>query len=536
MHRILIVGSGASGVHFALSVLRKGHHVTLVDVGHRAPAAVEPSLAYNGLKERLADPVEHFLGADFRGVTYPGADGEYYGIPPAKSYIFDGVRGARVRAKGFQPLASFARGGLAETWTAGSYPLDDHDLSGFPFGYRELAPHYGEVSARIGIGGARDDLARFFPVHEHLDAPLDLDQHSRALLDRYASRRTELNDDFGCYLGRSRVATLRSDRGGRRGCSHCGRCLLGCPTGALYTPSMTLRECASFDRFRYVSGAWVSHFRVDARRRVTSVVVEPVAGGVTEEIPLDTLALAAGTLSTSRIFLESVYRATGEAVTLDGLMDNRQVLLPYLNLGMLGSAYDPGSYQYHQLAMGLASDDPREYIHAQITTLKTASVHPIVQRLPFDLRTSSRVFRSVRAALGLLNINLHDTRRPTNTVSLERAGGGVPPALRIEYAPPAGEASVIRRAVRRATRALRRLGCVVPPGMVHVRPMGASVHYAGTLPMSDERRLTTTTAHCRSHEFENLFVVDGATFPFLPAKNLTFTLMANAVRVAEHAF
>jgi hypothetical protein len=28
-------------------------------------------------------------------------------------------------------------------------------------------------------------------------------------------------------------------------------------------------------------------------------------------------------------------------------------------------------------------------------------------------------------------------------------------------------------------------------------------------------------------------MVDGATFPFLPAKNITFTLMANAVRVAE---
>jgi choline dehydrogenase-like flavoprotein len=43
----------------------------------------------------------------------------------------------------------------------------------------------------------------------------------------------------------------------------------------------------------------------------------------------------------------------------------------------------------------------------------------------------------------------------------------------------------------------------------------------------------TTTEHCESREFPNLLLVDGATFPFLPAKNLTFTLMANAVRVAE---
>jgi choline dehydrogenase-like flavoprotein len=46
----------------------------------------------------------------------------------------------------------------------------------------------------------------------------------------------------------------------------------------------------------------------------------------------------------------------------------------------------------------------------------------------------------------------------------------------------------------------------------------------------------TTSETCKSHEFPNLFIVDGATFPFLPAKNITFSLMANAVRIASRAF
>jgi hypothetical protein len=33
-----------------------------------------------------------------------------------------------------------------------------------------------------------------------------------------------------------------------------------------------------------------------------------------------------------------------------------------------------------------------------------------------------------------------------------------------------------------------------------------------------------------------LYFVDGTTFPALPAKNITFTLMANATRIAEEAF
>ena len=54
--------------------------------------------------------------------------------------------------------------------------------------------------------------------------------------------------------------------------------------------------------------------------------------------------------------------------------------------------------------------------------------------------------------------------------------------------------------------------------------------------MSAKAEQLTTSELCQSHDFENLYIVDGTTFPFLPAKNITFTLMANAVRVADSAF
>ena len=42
----------------------------------------------------------------------------------------------------------------------------------------------------------------------------------------------------------------------------------------------------------------------------------------------------------------------------------------------------------------------------------------------------------------------------------------------------------------------------------------------------------TLSGVAQSHDFGGLFVVDGSGFPFLPAKNPTFTLMANASRIA----
>ena len=537
MKGVVVVGSGPSGVHFAQTLLEKGYAVTMVDVGNAKPAAVLPDLDFSQLKDELPDPTEYFLGRHFTGVVLPDRMKEYYGFPPNKEYVFDAPGGFHVDSSGFEPLFSYARGGLAEAWTAGCYPFNDPELADFPFGYADLEPHFDEVAQRIGINGTRDDLSRFYPVHQHLMEPLRLDSHSARLLDSYQKKRHILNARYQCYLGRTRAATLSHDREGRKACSYTGRCLWGCPTHSLYTPSLTLETCLQHPNFTYLDGLAAQYFRVTPERRVNALMVRPVEGGPLREIPTETLVLAAGTLGSAKIFLRSKRELTGDNLRLVGLMDNRQVLVPFLNLHRLGAEVDLASYQYHQLGLGIEADDPKYYVHGLITTLTTALMHPIIQKLPLDLRTAADVARYLHSTLGVVNVNFHDTRRSENYVTLaEDPDGRDTPRLRIEYRPPENEAARMKKKLRTLRRALRVLGCIVPPGMLHVRPMGASVHYAGTLPMTTEPRPLTTDEHCRSRDFDNLFVVDGSTFPFLPAKNLTLTLMANAVRVARCAF
>ena len=536
MATLTLVGSGASAVHFALSALERGHRVVMVDVGREGPAAERPDDGFLELKAGLADPAEYFLGTRCEEVVYPDLEGEYYGFPPQKSHVFEPLRSLGVHSHGFAPLFSFARGGLAEAWTGGCYPFNDAELGAFPFDYEELGPFYDLVARRIGISGVSDDLAEFMPLHDHLAEPLRLDRHSSLLLGRYRRVRSRLRARLGAHMGRARVAVLSADRTGRGGCRYLGRCLWGCPVDALYTPSQTLAECQANAHFEYLGSHCARHFKTDGTRRIRSLVVEPVDGGEARELSVETLVLAAGTLSSSRIVLESIQRERGLHVALDGLMDNRQILVPFLNLRQIGRPFESESYQYNQLAIGLEGDRPEEYIHCLVTTLKTALLHPIVQSLPFDLHTGLFLFRNLHAALGLINVNFHDTRRKGSSVGLDPAGDGSRPRLRIRYSPPEGEEKRIAGTLRRLRRLLWQLGCVVPPGMVHVRPMGASVHYAGTFPMSASPRPFTVSARCQSHDFDNLYLVDGSSFPFLPAKNVTFTLMANAARVAAQAF
>ena len=532
MKRCTVIGSGPSGVQFARAALKRGMAVEMLDVGYQATAPVSPEASFNELKTGLDDPAAYLLGTDFEGILLPGKEEEFYGIPPSKGYALRQVPWLETRSHAFEPMFSFARGGLAEMWTGGCYPFNDADLSLFPFDYSALAPYYSEVAGNIGINGVADDLATFLPVHDNLLEPLRLDEHSERLLSRFGGRRDYFRKQLGCHLGRARQAVLSQDQGKRKACSYLGRCIWGCPTGSLYTPSLTLDECLRSPNFTYHSGCYVTHFSCGENDRIHSVTARQLNGSESREFPVDSLVLACGALGTSKIYLESVYRKTGEVRVLPGLMDNRQVLMPFLNPGMIGRQYHEDTYQYNQLAMGLEDDSPEAYIHCLITTLKTAMVHPVIDRFPLDLRTGVHMFRNIHAALGVINVNFHDTRRDDCTVTLDVGGDAQHPRLVMSYVPPTGEKERISRTVRRLKKILYKLGCIVPPGMVHTRPMGASVHYAGTLPMSVEPRPMTVSPGCRSHDFSNLYIADGATFPFLPAKNITFTLMANASRIA----
>lgn len=536
MERILVVGSGASAVHFCLGVLRKGYEVVMLDVGHARSEPVLPGRDLNALKSELPDPAGYLLGSNYEALILPGNHGEYYGFPPSKSYIFAKPAGFRYTARGFSPLVSFAAGGLAEAWTGGSYPFNETDLAAFPFSYSDLEPYYAEVARRIGITGEEDDLSGFFPLHGGLGEPLRLDEHSALLLAAYQRRRRYLNERLNCFVGRARIAVLSSERNGRKPCNYLGRCLWGCPSDALYTPAVTLRECRAYPNFTYHGGTYVTHFRYSAGGRITAVVGSDVASGAAREFRAGKVVLAAGTLCSSAIFLNSVYRDSGEVLTLRGLMDNRQVLMPFLNLSLLGKPYNPNSYQYHQLAIGVRTDPPENYIHGLVTTLKTALVHPVVQSLPFDLGTAVSFFRNLRAALGLVNINFPDRARPENYLTLEFDSPSHEPRLAIHYEPERGEPERLREGMRLFRRILWKMGCFAPSPMAHVRPMGASVHYAGALPMRPSPQPLACSPLGQSYDFPNLYFVDGTGFPFLPAKNLTLTLMANAARVADCAF
>ncbi|MCC6927932.1 MAG: GMC family oxidoreductase [Gemmatimonadaceae bacterium] len=531
MAEFLVVGSGATGVHFAQTMLERGHDVTLLDVGFERPEPPHPDSAFMALKDALDDDGAYFLGPRGEAVVYPSAHAKPYGFPPSKEYVFRRPAGEGVVERGFHPMLSYARGGLAEAWTGGSYELRDEEFVDFPFRAGDMRPHYATVARRIGVTAAPDDLQRFSPLTAPYLPPLEPDAHSAWIAARYAQRRERVNA-LGVHLGRSRVAVLSRDHGSRRACGELGRCLWGCPRGALYRPSLTLADLQQHARFVYRPGVQVRRVLVAADGRAAGVVAMPLGGGSEFEVRADRVILAAGALATSLIYLETRLARGETDPSLAGLMDNRHVMVPFVNLARLGAKVELDSYQFHMLAMAIDTGDWRHDVHGQVTALKAAAVHPIVAPLPFDLATSRRVFQRMRAALGVANIWLADTRRDVNRARIQQRDAA-PPQLVLEYGDDSSDLPATERAIATTRRALGALGCIAPRGMVQVLERGSSVHYAGTIPMTHLEQEHTCRPDGEVRGLPGLHVVDGAGFPWLPAKNITFSLMANAVRIAE---
>ena len=65
-------------------------------------------------------------------------------------------------------------------------------------------------------------------------------------------------------------------------------------------------------------------------------------------------------------------------------------------------------------------------------------------------------------------------------------------------------------------------------------PLAGVAHQNGTIRFGTDPKTSALDANCRAHDVDNLYVVDGSCFPSSAAVNPALTIMANALRVADH--
>ena len=118
-----------------------------------------------------------------------------------------------------------------------------------------------------------------------------------------------------------------------------------------------------------------------------------------------------------------------------------------------------------------------------------------------------------------------DLPRESNRVTVEADG-----RIRVSYRP--NNLRPHRELVREARRMFRRAGYW--PVITWSFNVQNTTHQCGTLVFGTDPRTSVLDPWCRSHDVENLFVVDASFFPSSAAVNPGLTIIAQALRVADH--
>ncbi len=524
---LYVVGSGPAGLSSARALLASGYEVTMLDAGKElepGPREIVRRLAASAPDDWNAPDLEHLRA---------GSNPSLGGVPLKRTYGSDfpyrpaGVHRLIERSPDVGIRPSYARGGFSNVWGAGVLPYAENELVDWPVSRTDLAPHFRAVLDVMPLAGRHDRLAERFPLYTDRLSILRMSQQAESFLADLERHSTELAQR-GFAFGRSRLAVRSHALGDATECVHCGLCLHGCPYGLIYNTASTLRSLISDDpKFHYVSGVIVHR----VRQTSDGVAIECAdLEGNPRSFVGSRVFLACGALSTTRIVLESL--GIYDVPLL--LRDSQYFLLPFLRYR---AAPMVASEKLHTLC--------QVFLRLQRPELGDHAVHLSVYTYNELYRGAalfgsgvSNAHRMTNPLFGrLLVIQGHLPCRQSSRIraSLVAGGRGGVSTLRLSASDTDRARRTIGAVRKELFRARRFLGAVPVPAMTRVGKAGSGFYAGGSFPMRRDPGRLETDALGRLTGFQRMHLVDASVFPSIAGTPVTFTVMANAHRIASEA-
>lgn len=527
---VVVVGSGPSGALAAAHLVDAGLHVLMLDVAHDDDRyrQLVPDAPFSELRRGDANQRRYFLGDDLDGVPSGEIKVGAQLTPPRQFVTRDSERWLPVRGEHFAAMQSLALGGLGAAWGAASFTWTEDELRRAGIHEPGFYRHYEAVAQRIGVSADPDDDAsqHCFSDVATVQPPLPIDTGAEHIWSAYHAKREQFLAR-GLALGRTPLAALSRPLGDRAANPAFDMDFWSDSRRSVFRPRYVLEQLEREPRFQLVRNRLVARFE-SHENGVTIHCVDTAQGG-TAVHSARRLLLCAGALNSARIALHSLDAWEERAP----LLCNPYVYLPCVQPRMLGRPARDDRHSLSQLiAIFSPPDDPDDGISCQLYGYRSLLLFKLVKEMPLPAWAGLRVARLLMNSLIIAGLHHSDTPSPTKTLGIAPGLDGPLPVLDLEYQSGEGERARQRQRERALARLLVALG-VVPYGRI-APGAGSSIHYAGTLPIGEGTARFETRADGRLHAARRVYVGDSAGFRYLPAKGLTFSIMANAVRVADH--
>jgi choline dehydrogenase-like flavoprotein len=542
---VCIVGSGAGGGMAAKVLCESGAECVLLEAGPWWAADRDGAmLTWNYASPRRGGPTRSKPFGEFDGCLGGWElEGEPYTVADGENFLWWRARmlGGRTNHWGrislrFGPwdFKGRSRDGLGDDW---------------PIGYEDLRPYYDDLDRLVGLFGTNEGLPNdpdgiFQPpppprAHEHL------------------VKRACAGLGIPCIP--ARLSVLTRELNGRPACHYCGQCGRGCATRSNFSsPSVLLPPALDTGRLEIRTGAMAREVLTDRSGLASGVSYVDTSTGREQVVRARIVVLAASACETARLLLNSKsprhpnglanssgcvgrYLTDTTGVSLAGQVPALESLPPYNDDGTGGMhVYVPGWLYGRKLdfarAYHIEPSGGREMPGLGILWgIESIQGGGYGRKLKADYR---RLYGSIVSfdARGEM-IPSADCYCELDPETVDRFGI---PVLRFHWKWSEHEIQQARHMQQTMAGIVEAMGGKVMgalPGRERdygLEAGGEIIHEAGTTRMGSDPKTSVLNAWCQAHDCKNLFVADSGPFVSNAHKNMTWTILALAMRTSRH--
>ncbi|HEU5303526.1 MAG TPA: GMC family oxidoreductase [Gemmatimonadales bacterium] len=508
---IIIIGSGAGGGTLTYRLAPSGLRILLLERGEYVPREQDNwstrAVNVDG-KYQTREKWRDRAGKELHPHTnyWVGGNTKFYGAA-----LF------RLRREDFGELTH--HGGVSPAW---------------PISYDDLEPYYTEAEHLYQVHGERGED----PTEPPASAPYRFPAVS------HEPRIQQLSDDFarlGLTPFHVPLGIMLDERSRVRSrcirCSTCDGhpCLVSaksdaqvvCVDPALEHPNVTL-----------LTNAYVSRLETSASgREVTRVLVQ--RNGEQESYSADIVVSACGAINSAALLLRSVSDQHPRGLANGSDLVGRHYM-GHINSVLMALSRCPNPTVFQKtLAVNDFYFGSREWPHPM-------GHISFVGKLDGVTLSAGAPAVAPGWTLDLMGkhsldfwITSEDLPDPENRVTLDRDG-----RITLTYTPNNGEGH--KRLIARLESLMQQQSqCSAHGHRCHQGlfsrnlflgqriPLAGVAHQNGTVRFGHDPKTSVLDPNCKTHEVDNLYVVDGGFFPSSGAVNPALTIMANALRVGD---
>jgi len=539
----VVVGSGAGGAMAAWMLTQAGAKVLMLEAGRDYDPGEAAMLGFT-------------RDAPLRGVGTPDKDFGFYDATVDGGWDIPGEPYAMAPGTEFKWWRSRMLGGRTNHWARNSFRMGPYDFKPFsrdglgvdwPVGYDEMAPWYDKTETIVGVYGNNPNLENHPNSGEGV------------LHDPPAPRAWEMflkagAGKLGVPVVPARRAVLTRPVDTRQPCYWASECGRGCAIGAAFqTTTSLIPQARATGKLTVRTDAMVHEVILDRSGKAAGVRFIDRTTGAQREARGRVVILAASTGETARILLNTKVAGRSEGLANSSGQLGRNLMD---TVGADVSANFPaleGRPVYNEDgAMGLHVYIPFWlYKEQKAGKLNFARGYHYEVGGGFEepgdfggldgygagLRGAARKTYGSRISFTIRGEMIPNAQSYCEIDPVLKDRFGIP-ALRFHFASSDQERNMVDHFHKTTQDIVSALGgtltAPLKPAARALKKGGEIIHEVGTARMGADRRTSVTDRFGRCWDVDNLYIGDGAVFASKAHKNPTLTIMALAMRSADH--